>query len=82
MKNHKAPGIDVITAEVLKSGGEPMVAMLYKMFNAVYDTEKPDKNWDQMLVTPSIRKVINKNRKTIELSRYSPSQANGLVEYF
>ena len=43
-RNHKAPGIDVITAEVLKSGGEPMVAMLYKIFNAVYDTEKPHKN--------------------------------------
>ena len=31
MKNHKAPGIDVNTAEVLKSGREPMVAMLHKI---------------------------------------------------
>ena len=43
MKDHKAQEIDVITSEVLKSGGEPMVAMLYTILNAVYHTEKPPK---------------------------------------
>ena len=52
MKDHKAQDIDVITSEVLKSGGEPMVEMLYTILNAVYHTEKPPKNWAQILNTP------------------------------
>jgi len=31
MKLWKTPGIDQITAEVLKAGGEPMVDMLHKI---------------------------------------------------
>ena len=30
IKNRKVPGIDVITAEVLKAGGDLKVAMLHK----------------------------------------------------
>ena len=29
MKNNKAPGIDKITAKVLKTGGEPMISTLH-----------------------------------------------------
>ena len=35
MKNRKAPGIDAITSEVLRSGGEPMLRMLHKIFNEI-----------------------------------------------
>ena len=56
MENRKAPGIDVITAEVLKAGGDPMVAMLHKIFNTVYDTEKTPKDWAKMMVTPIHKK--------------------------
>ena len=38
LKNRKAPGIDVITAKVLKAGGDMKVAMLRAIFNTVYDT--------------------------------------------
>ena len=38
MKNRKSPGIDVITTEVLKTGDDPIVAMLHKLFNTVCDT--------------------------------------------
>ena len=44
IKNRIAIGIDVITAEVLKDGGEPMVAMLHKIFIPVYATNKTPKS--------------------------------------
>ena len=52
MKNRKAPGIDNITAEVLKAGGKPMTDMLGKIFNAIWVQEKTPKDWARMLVTP------------------------------
>ena len=58
MKNRKAPGIDFITAEVLKADGDPMVAMLPKIFNTVYDTEKTPKDWAQIMVI-----LIHKKRQ-------------------
>ena len=48
MKNNKAPAIDFITAEVQNAAGDPAVAMLYKIFNTLYDTEKATKDWAQM----------------------------------
>ena len=51
MKNRKALGIDTITAELLKAGGDPMLEML-RIFNTVYDTEKTPKVWAQKMVTP------------------------------
>ena len=41
--------IDVITAQVLKAGVDPMVAN--KKFNTVYDTEKTPKDCARMMVT-------------------------------
>ena len=52
MKNRTALWVDVITAKVLKAGDDPMVAMLHKIFNTIYDTEKTPKDWAQMIVTP------------------------------
>ena len=56
MKNRKAPGTDIITAEVLKAGGEHMVNMLHKIFNIVWRTERTPKDWGKMLVTPIHKK--------------------------
>ena len=56
-ENRKTPGIDVITPDVLKAGGDPMVAMMRKIFNAVYDTEKQTpKDCAQTMVTPIHKK--------------------------
>ena len=36
-----------------------MVAMLHKLFNTVYDTEKTPKEWARMMVTPIHKKGDN-----------------------
>lgn len=59
MKIRKSPGIDNITAEMLKTGGEPMVEMLLRIFNRVWEEERVPSDWAKMLVTP-IHKKGNK----------------------
>ena len=45
MKNNKAPAIDKITAEVLKTGGEPMISILHMIFKKIWDQEQSPKYW-------------------------------------
>ena len=56
LKNRKAPGVDVITAEAIKTAGQPMVDMLHKIFNLVWNSGKTPKDWAKMLVTPIHKK--------------------------
>ena len=55
MINKEALGIDFITDEVLKASSDPILAMLYTIFNTAFDTEKISKDWAQMTVTPTKR---------------------------
>ena len=56
MKRGKAPGIDEITTEVIKTAGEPMVKMLEKISKKVWHEEKSPKDWSRMLVSPVHKK--------------------------
>ena len=56
MKLHKAPGIDSISAEVLRTEGKPLVEMLHKIFNQIWKSERTPKDWTRMLVTPIYKK--------------------------
>ena len=46
----------MITAEVLKPSGDPMVVMLHKIFIVVYATEKTPKDYAQMMVCMTHKK--------------------------
>ena len=61
MKYRKAPGIDAITAEVLRVAGEPMIQMLEKLFNAIWQKEQTPRDWYRMLVTPIHKKGDRKD---------------------
>ncbi len=65
MKNRKAPGVDSITAEVLKAGGDEMVQFLHMLFNKVWNEEKPPLDWSKMIVTP-----IHKKGSKLDPSNY------------
>ena len=51
MNNNKAPGMDGITAEILKNGGENMIDLLEQVIQSVWESEVPQ-NWrDAILVS-------------------------------
>ena len=56
MKNNKAAGIDTVTAEVLKAGGQPMIKMLHKLYKKICDEEQTPEDWAKMLLTPVHKK--------------------------
>ena len=41
MNNNKAPGMDGITAEILKNGGEKMIDLLEQIIQSVWESEVP-----------------------------------------
>ena len=73
MKNHKAPGADAISAEVLKADGDKMIKFLVMLFNKVWREENPPLEWSKMIVTP-VHKKGNKtdpsNYRAISLLSY------------
>ena len=56
LKNNKAPGSDLTTAEVLKATGEPMVNTLRLIFSKVLNEETTPTHFSKMLVTPIYKK--------------------------
>ena len=56
IKRCKAPGIDQISAEVIRCGAQPIAEMLHKIFLKTWHTEKPPKDWSKMLVSPIFKK--------------------------
>ena len=56
LKNNKAPGSDLITAEVLKAGGEPIVNTLHLIFTKILKEETTPIHFSTMLITPVHKK--------------------------
>ena len=51
MNNNKAPGMDGITAEILKNGGEKMNNLLEQVIQSVWESEVPQDWRDAILVS-------------------------------
>ena len=69
-KYRKAPGIDEITAEAIRSGGEPMVRMLHKILRKIWKTETPPTDWSKLLISPIYKKgdrLLPSNYRAISL---------------
>ena len=49
MKNRKSPGIDIVTSEILKDGGEPMIDMLHKIFQKMFSSSTTPMDWSTMI---------------------------------
>ena len=70
LKNNKAPGSDLITAQVLKSGREPIINMLHLIFLKIVNEENTPLYFSKMLVIPLLKKgskCLPKNCRAISL---------------
>ena len=70
MKTRKSPGIDNLTTEVIKAGGNTMVDMLYKIYGVVWKEEKTPKDFSKMVISPIHKKgdkLTRENYRAISL---------------
>ena len=65
MKNHKAPGPDIISPEVFKADRSEIISFLHILFNTVWQKENPPSEWSKMIVIP-----VNKKGSKIDPSNY------------
>ena len=52
LKNHKAPGVCAITAEMLKHGGPQIVSWLHRIITRVWTTERSPQDWKDAIIVP------------------------------
>ena len=56
LSNRKAPGIDGITSELIKTGGDMIITILTSLFNNIINTDKSPEDWSTMMITPIHKK--------------------------
>ena len=56
LKSHKAPGIDGIPAELIKSGGPSLCAAVHKLILAIWRQEKLPREWKESIIIPIHKK--------------------------
>ena len=52
MKNGKSPGIDGLTSEMYKEGGEDMIKEITRIFNIAWETGTVPKEWGKATICP------------------------------
>ena len=50
MKKEKAPGIDSITIELLRAGGDVTSEVLYELFTEIWEKEEVPEDWSKGLI--------------------------------
>lgn len=65
LKNNKSPGTDLITGEMIKSGGETLIEEMYKLCNMVWNVGKVPNEW-----TKSLLVLIHKKGSMMECTNY------------
>ena len=50
MKKGKAPGIDSITIELLRAGGDVTSEVLYELFTEIWEKEEVPEDWSKGLI--------------------------------
>ena len=60
-KNNKSPGLDGITNELLKNGGDSLNKSILAMFQKFIDFEKTPKEWNRGVIIPIFKKGDRKD---------------------
>jgi hypothetical protein len=56
LKSHKSPGIDQITAELIKAGGRIIMSEIHKLIISVWNKEKLPEEWKESVIMPIYKK--------------------------
>jgi hypothetical protein len=56
LKQHKSPGTDQITAELIKAGGRTTHFEIHKRINSIWNTEKFPEEWWEPVIVPIYKK--------------------------
>ena len=60
LKSHRSPGIDKITAELIKAGGRTIRSDVSKFIHSIWNKEELPEEWKESILylSTSIRKAI------------------------
>ena len=56
LKRHKCPGIDQITAELIKAGGRTIHSEARKLICAIWNKEELPEEWKESIIVPVYKK--------------------------
>ena len=63
LKNGKAPGVDQVTAEAIKAGGETLLRRLQSLLQTIWRTEQVPDAWRKAIIVPIHKKGDNRECK-------------------
>ncbi|RNL66056.1 hypothetical protein D7I40_24495, partial [Citrobacter sp. MH181794] len=56
LKKNKAPGIDEISAELIKEGGSKLTCKIHSLINQIWDSEQIPEDWKTIVIFPIYKK--------------------------
>ena len=63
LKNGKAPGVDQVTAEAIKAGGDTLLHRLHSLLRTIWRTEQVPRAWRKAIIIPIHKKGDNQECK-------------------
>ena len=67
MKDNKAPGIDGLTSDIIKAGGDVAVDQLTKLYNQILHTKKIPQSWKEAKII-----LLHKKDDKADIKNYRP----------
>ena len=81
LKNGKAPGIDQVTAEMIKAGGDTLLQRLHSLLKLIWHTERIPSAWKKAIIVPILKKGDNQECKHYRgISLFLVSCQQGIYE--
>jgi hypothetical protein len=56
LKSHKSPGIDQISAELIKVGGGTICSEIHELITSIWNKEKLPEEWKESILVPIYKK--------------------------
>jgi len=57
LKSHKSPGIDQISAELIKAGGRTIPHEIHKLIISIWNKEELPEEWKESIIVPTHNEV-------------------------